>query len=147
MLNQIWLATTGMSGSDRTETAIPLSSTAWRKSLEMTPEGSPWTLEAVSEMSFESLESKGLITPDGQQSRHGLRGIDNPVDQVGRRSAQRLIEMWRHQQFGSENTFNGALIFALSDNQQVVASHSEGFRAPHHDAVGDDQPHKHGQLL
>ena len=30
---------------------------------------------------LESLESKGLITPDGQQSRHGLRGIDNPVDQ------------------------------------------------------------------
>ena len=32
-----------------------------------------------------------------------LTTIDNPVDQVGRRSAQRLIEMWRHQQFGSEN--------------------------------------------
>lgn len=35
-----------------------------------------------------------------------------------------------NEQFGSENTFNGALIFALSDNQQVVASYSEGFRAP-----------------
>jgi len=34
------------------------------------------------------------------------------------------------EQFGSENTFNGALIFALSNNQQLVASYSEGFRAP-----------------
>lgn len=35
-----------------------------------------------------------------------------------------------NEQFGSENTFNGALIFALSNNQQLVASYSEGFRAP-----------------
>ena len=37
--------------------------------------------KAAATAELESLESKGLITPDGQQSRHGLRGIDNPVDQ------------------------------------------------------------------
>ena len=37
--------------------------------------------KAAATAELESLESKGLITLDGQQSRHGLRGIDNPVDQ------------------------------------------------------------------
>ncbi len=40
---------------------------------------------------------------------------------------------WRHddnEQFGSANTFNAALIVPLTDNQQVVASYGEGFRAP-----------------
>ncbi|TVP89050.1 MAG: TonB-dependent receptor [Pseudomonadaceae bacterium] len=40
---------------------------------------------------------------------------------------------WRHdknQQFGTQNTFNAALIIPVADNQQVVASYGEGFRAP-----------------
>ncbi|MEL0168281.1 MAG: TonB-dependent receptor [Pseudomonadaceae bacterium] len=35
-----------------------------------------------------------------------------------------------NEQFGSENTFNGAVIFAIDERQQLVASYSEGFRAP-----------------
>lgn len=40
---------------------------------------------------------------------------------------------WRHddnEQFGEQDSFNGALIFALADDQQLVASYGEGFRAP-----------------
>ncbi len=40
---------------------------------------------------------------------------------------------WRHdknQQFGTQNTFNAALIFTLATDQQLVASYGEGFRAP-----------------
>ncbi|PCC98626.1 TonB-dependent receptor domain-containing protein [Halopseudomonas pelagia] len=40
---------------------------------------------------------------------------------------------WRHddnEQFGNANTFNAALTVPITDNQQVVASYGEGFRAP-----------------
>ncbi|MEH6494051.1 TonB-dependent receptor domain-containing protein [Halopseudomonas sp.] len=40
---------------------------------------------------------------------------------------------WRHddnEQFGEEDSFNGALIFALPYEQQLIASYGEGFRAP-----------------
>ncbi len=40
---------------------------------------------------------------------------------------------WRHddnEQFGEQDSLNGALIFALSNDQQLVASYGEGFRAP-----------------
>lgn len=40
---------------------------------------------------------------------------------------------WRHddnEQFGNANTFNAALTVPVTDNQQVVASYGEGFRAP-----------------
>lgn len=40
---------------------------------------------------------------------------------------------WRHdsnQQFGNENTFNGALSYQLNSDNQVVLSYAEGFRTP-----------------
>jgi vitamin B12 transporter len=40
---------------------------------------------------------------------------------------------WRHddnEQFGRANTFNAALIIPVAENQQLVASYGEGFRAP-----------------
>lgn len=36
----------------------------------------------------------------------------------------------KNEQFGSENTWNGALTVPLGDSTSVIASYSEGFRAP-----------------
>ena len=35
-----------------------------------------------------------------------------------------------NQQFGTENTFNGALSYRINQDNQVILSYSEGFRAP-----------------
>ncbi|HCP02994.1 MAG: TonB-dependent receptor [Pseudomonadales bacterium] len=73
------------------------------------------------------LRTNGAFTNDERYNQAAFAQYRFSGEQI---SAELGMRHDDNEQFGSENTFNGALIFALSDNQQVVASYSEGFRAP-----------------
>lgn len=73
------------------------------------------------------LRTDGAFTDDERYNQAAFAQYRFSGEQI---SAELGMRHDDNEQFGSENTFNGALIFALSDNQQLVASYSEGFRAP-----------------
>lgn len=73
------------------------------------------------------MRTDGAFTDDERYNQAAFAQYRFNGEQV---SAELGMRHDDNEQFGSENTFNGALIFALSNNQQLVASYSEGFRAP-----------------
>lgn len=73
------------------------------------------------------LRTDGAFTDDERYNQAAFAQYRFSGEQI---SAELGMRHDDNEQFGSENTFNGALIFALSDSQQLVASYSEGFRAP-----------------